>query len=236
MFAKSPNRFRTTAVAAAVAALVFTFDAHAADKQSTSVERARTGQSSATAKSLSLQERQFATKAAEAGMEEVELGKVAERKAQNAQVKEFGARMVQDHSKANDRLKQVVSTKGFNLPTRLDKSAQKALDELTKLSGGQFDEQYIKKQVSDHKKVISEFEKEAKSANDGDLRAFASDTLPTLREHLDFAESAQKAVQGEGDKNASSQSKGLKAAKKATGASAASAERQERMPVAKTGM
>ena len=233
--------FPRTTLAVALAALGLAFNASGATSTSPSMHENTTNASatgSAAAKNshaLSADDRHFATKAAEAGMAEVDLGKLAEQKAQNADVRNFGARMVEDHSKANDRLKQIVATKDMTLPARLDSSGQKTLDKLTKLSGEKFDHAYISKQVSDHKKVIKEFQKEAKSGNDKDLRAFASNTLPTLEEHLRLAQSAEKSVSEQASKSASA-SPGLKAARKATGASTVTAERQEHMPVAKTGM
>ncbi len=146
-------------------------------------------------------DRQFTDKAAIAGMAEVDAGKLAEQKAQDSQVKQFGQRMVHDHTQANDRLKQIAATKAVDLPTKLDKHAQQEIDKLVKLSGDEFDRTYIKAQVSDHKKVISEFEKEASSGKDADLVKFAQTTLPTLREHLDRAQSAESDVMGKSASN-----------------------------------
>ncbi|MGE5170346.1 MAG: DUF4142 domain-containing protein [Rudaea sp.] len=221
------------AMAVALAGAAIAWDANAAKPAATSP--APHPSASASSHSLSSDDRQFAVKAAEAGMAEVELGKLAQQKAQNGQVKQFGERMVQDHTQANDRLKQVVASKNVALPMRLDKSGQKDLDQLTKLSGAKFDQQYMKKQVSGHEKVIEEFRKEAKSGRDQDLRTFASSTLPTLEQHLSLAKSAQKAAHDEATQSASSDA-GMKAAKKATGASHVAAEKQEHMPVPKTGM
>ncbi|MGE5103253.1 MAG: DUF4142 domain-containing protein [Betaproteobacteria bacterium] len=225
-------RCNKVAIAVALAGAAIAWDANAATPATPPAARPS---ASASSQSLSTDDRQFAMKAAEAGMAEVELGKLAQQKAQNDQVKQFGERMVRDHSQANDRLKQVVASKNVTLPAHLDKSGQKDLDQLTKLSGPKFDQQYIKKQVSGHEKVIQEFRKEAKSGRDQDLRTFASRTLPTLEQHLTLAKSAQKAAEDEASQSASSDS-GLKAAKKATGASHVAAEKQEHMPVPKTGM
>ncbi len=148
-------------------------------------------------------DRRFAERAAEAGMAEVEAGKLAQQKAQDPQVKQFGERMVHDHSQANDRLKEIASKKGIELPTRLDKKAQKELDKFEKASADDFDRTYIKAQLADHKKAIALFKDEQKSGKDADLRKFASDTLPTLEEHLKQAQSAQQDVMS---KSASSKS------------------------------
>ena len=129
----------------------------------------------------------------------------------------------------------MADAKHLSLPKHLDKAGQKDLDELGKVNGAQFDRQYIEKQVSGHEKVIAAFKKESKSGHDADLRAFASNTLPTLKEHLQAAQSAEKAVSDEAAQSASSTA-GLEAAKKATGASHVAVEKQDRMPVPKTGM
>jgi putative membrane protein len=136
--------------------------------------------------------------AASAGMMEVELGRVAATRAANPRVKEFGQRMVDDHSKADDKLKQIASSKGVALPTELDKSTQREFDKLSKLSGADFDREYMKHMVSDHKKDISDFKSEANKAKDADLKQFASSTLPTLQEHLNLANAAEKAAKSEG--------------------------------------
>jgi putative membrane protein len=183
--------------------------------------------------SVAPDDRSFAQKAQAAGMGEVEMGKLAQQKAQADQVKSFGARMVQDHSKANDKLKQIAGAEGVQLPAKLDKSAETEIDKLQKLSGAEFDAEYMKHQVSGHKKVIKEFEEEAKSGKNADIKRFATDTLPTLREHLKLAQSAEAAAMKESRNEGTP---GLKAAKKATGATHVAAEHNERMPVPKTGM
>lgn len=137
-------------------------------------------------------DRQFAMKAAQGGMAEVEMGKLAQANAQNEQVKSFGERMAKDHSAANDKLKLVAANDGIQLPTDLGEH-QKLVDKLKSLKGREFDTEYMTHMVSDHQKDITEFEKEAKSGH-GDMKQFASDTLPTLRAHLSLAQSAKSAA------------------------------------------
>lgn len=139
----------------------------------------------------------FMHKAAMGGMAEVEMGNLAQQKAASDQVKQFGARMVQDHSKANDQLKQIASSKGVTLPASPDKKSQQTMDKMQKLSGAAFDKAYMSDMVADHKHDIAEFQKEAKSGKDADVKAFAEKTLPTLQEHLKMAEAADKAARQE---------------------------------------
>jgi len=136
----------------------------------------------------------FIKKAAAGGMAEVQLGKLAQDKGGDQKVKEFGERMVKDHSAANDELKQIASSKGVSLPGQMDPESQKTYDRLQKMDGAQFDRSYISDMVSDHHKDIAAFENEAKNGKDADVKAFARKTLPTLKEHLRMAESDHKSV------------------------------------------
>ena len=125
----------------------------------------------------------FAMKAASGGMTEVALGKMATEKGSNQAVKDFGQKMVDDHSKANDELKALASSKNMTLPTAPNAKDQATIDKMSKLSGAAFDKAYTKDMVMDHKNDITLFQKEAMSGTDPDVKAFASKTLPTLQEH-----------------------------------------------------
>ena len=126
----------------------------------------------------------FAMEAAMGGMMEVELGKLAAEKGASDEVRQFGQRMVDDHSKANSELMQLASGKGMTLPTAPDPKHQAAMQKLSALSGEKFDKEYVKMMLKDHKKDVAAFEKEAGGGMDAELKAFAASTLPTLREHL----------------------------------------------------
>jgi putative membrane protein len=140
------------------------------------------------------------------GLAEVKLGELAGEKGGSAEVKEFGSMMVTDHGKANEELKPIASAKGVEVPAELDKKHQATHDKLAKLSGAEFDKAYISEMVKAHTKAVSEFEKAAKS-KDAEVKAFADKTLPTLRHHLEKAQSlsgaqgAEKAP-GKGKKGA----------------------------------
>ena len=136
----------------------------------------------------------FVTKAAEGGMAEVELGKLAVEKASNDQVKQFGQRMVDDHSKANDELKTIAQQKNITLPTGISAKDKAERDRLARLSGAAFDHAYMSAMLTDHKKDVNEFRVESTSGKDADIKAFAAKTLPTLEEHLKLAQDANKAV------------------------------------------
>ncbi len=146
----------------------------------------------ATAKNasgLSAADRKFVKEAAEGGMAEVELGQLAVEKASSDDVKKFGQRMVDDHSKANEKLKMIAASKSLTLPEGPN-AAQKATKErLSKLSGAQFDKAYMRDMVQDHKKDVAAFKTESTSGRDADIKNFASETLPTIQDHLKMAES-----------------------------------------------
>ena len=151
---------------------------------------------SAGGASLAAADKTFVQKAAVGGIAEVEMGKMAQQKGSSDQVKQFGSRMVEDHSKANDELKQVASSKGITLPTDLDAKHKSKMDKMQKLSGAQFDRAYMDDMVADHKEDVADFKKQASSGKDSDLKAFASKTLPTLEDHLKMAQSTDAAVKG----------------------------------------
>jgi putative membrane protein len=130
----------------------------------------------------------FLKKAAQGGLAEVEMGKLAQDKASDADVKASGKRMVDDHGKANDELKSLAEQKGVAVPADLDAKDKAELDRLSKLSGPEFDRAYMKDMVSDHKKDVAEFQKESKAAKDPDVKSWAGKTLPTLEDHLKMAQ------------------------------------------------
>jgi putative membrane protein len=136
----------------------------------------------------------FVKNAAVGGMEEVQLGQMAAQKASNPEVKNFGQRMVDDHTKANSQLQQIAAQKGMTVPAALPASKRKDIDRLTRLNGAAFDRTYMSMMVQDHKKDVSEFQKAAKSAKDADIKSFASTTLPTLQDHLKMAQSISSSL------------------------------------------
>jgi putative membrane protein len=146
-----------------------------------------TGSSGGAISSLDTPDKEFVMKAAQGGMAEVMLGQMASSKGTSPDVKNFGNRMVSDHGKANDELKQLAQNKGLALPADADKESREFADRLAKTSGKEFDKEYINNMVDDHEKDVNEFEKASKEARDPDLRAWAAKTLPTLQDHLKMA-------------------------------------------------
>ena len=148
----------------------------------------------ATRSSMERADRSFVEKAAVGSMAEVELGKMAQQKAADPQVKAFGERMVQDHGKAHEELTRIGSSKGVTLPATMDRSHRRDAERLAKLSGAEFDREYMKHMVDDHRNDVKEFEKASRSSKDTEVKDFASRTLPTLQTHLQLAENAYNSV------------------------------------------
>jgi putative membrane protein len=143
-------------------------------------------------------DQEFANKAATGGMLEVKLGELAAAKGSNPAVREFGQRMVKDHSKANDELKSLATQASVALPTALSRSEQTTYDRLSKLSGADFDKAYANDMVSDHEHDVAEFKQESTMGQNETLKSFAMRTLPTLQSHLDQAREMLKSVQTAG--------------------------------------
>ena len=136
----------------------------------------------------------FATNAAQGGMAEVELGRLATQRAGDVSVREFGARMVADHSRANSELKSIAGQKGIQLPTELNSEQKSEMDKLSKMSGAEFDKEYMSAMLKDHETDVKDFDTQSKEGNDPEIKAFAGKTLPTLQQHLQMAQQAAQKV------------------------------------------
>jgi len=136
----------------------------------------------------------FAAEATSGGMSEVKLGQLALQKGNSKAVKSFGERMITDHSKAGDDLRQIAAEESIHLPEDMPKTEQALYDRLSKLQGVQFARAYAQTMVKGHEKDLGAFEKEASSGSDPKLKDFANRTLPTLKDHLRQAKEIEHAV------------------------------------------
>ena len=153
---------------------------------------------------MSSSDHDFLMDAAIGGLMEVELGRVAAQQAASAAVKQFGQRMVDDHSAANTELMTLAQSKGITLPTELDTKHREQVTKLSGMSGAEFDRAYMNMMVSDHNKDVAAFEKESTKGGDPDLKAFATKTLPTLKEHQQMAKAIHGNQGGSGNSNRNS--------------------------------
>jgi putative membrane protein len=129
----------------------------------------------------------FVTDVQDINLAETNLGQLAASRATTKEVKELGAMMQAAHKKAYDELASLAAKKSISVPTAMSESAKKDYDNLNQKAGKDFDKEFCKMMVKGHKEAIEKFEKETKNASDPDLQAWASNTLPELRKHLDHA-------------------------------------------------
>ncbi len=128
----------------------------------------------------------FMNDAAPGGLAEVELGRLAAERATSPQVKQFAQQMIEDHSKAGQKLEQLAQLKKVKLSPGILPQAKQTREKLAKLTGENFDREYVKAMVQAHEKDVAGFEAVSKNATDADVKAFAAATLPTLQHHLEM--------------------------------------------------
>jgi putative membrane protein len=150
-----------------------------------------TAATAAGSQALAQQDADFAKDAAIGGRFEVDMGKTAQSKAQSQDVKDFGKHMVDDHGKANDKLAAVAKDLKITLPSALDQKHKDTVDRLSKLSGDQFDREYMAEMVKDHQEDAGKFQKEIASGNNAQLKAFATETLTVIQQHQKMAQDTQ---------------------------------------------
>jgi putative membrane protein len=137
----------------------------------------------------------FVAKAATCGSTEVELGKWALRNGMNPQVRSFGQHLVDDHARANQQLLTLAGKKQIGVPKTIDAKQQEEINRLSRLQGAEFDREFAKRMIKNHKEAIELFEKQSENGKDPELKAFATQTLPKLKEHLRTA----RALAGENE-------------------------------------
>jgi putative membrane protein len=120
-------------------------------------------------------------------MLEATLGQLAERKAENSEVRQFAQRMVADHNKLQNDWVSMASSNGLNFKTGFGKNHRKKLEQLQKLSGKEFDRAYMTFMVQDHKDYVDYFRKEGQAAKSAQVRNLVSAGLPTLEQHWSMA-------------------------------------------------
>jgi putative membrane protein len=134
----------------------------------------------------------FILDAAKGGLAEIKMGKLAAEKAADPNVKAFGNKMVEDHQKANDELRQVANDRKVKWPDDLTDEQVATFNKLSQLSGPDFDREYVQAMVEDHQKDVNEFQQEEERVQDPELKGFVSRTLPILQHHLQMAQDLQR--------------------------------------------
>ena len=136
----------------------------------------------------------FAVKAADGGMMEVELSKLALTKSTSPEVKKLAKMMVDDHTSANNELKKLAGTKNISIPAAVSTDKQEKLTDFMKKTGNDFDKDYASYLVSDHKDAIALFKKQAEKGKDAEIKSWAASKLSTFEHHLQMAESTEELV------------------------------------------
>ncbi len=126
----------------------------------------------------------FAKESAQGGIAEVQMGRLAVERGASPAVKAFGQQMVDDHSKANNEMTQLAARKHLQLPQEMTSGQKSEMEKLSKLSGAEFDKEYVDAMVKDHEHDVEDFQIQANKGNDADVKALAAKTLPTLQRHL----------------------------------------------------
>lgn len=138
------------------------------------------------------QDKQFLTNASQGNYDEIQLGKLAEEKGTNPAVKEFGQRMVTDHTKLTEQMKPYAEQWGIAPPTALSADAQKEYDKLQGLSGNDFDKTYIDDMVTDHTKDLNAFTKEVKDTKDAKFKSSVEQGKSVVAAHKNMAYDLKK--------------------------------------------
>lgn len=132
---------------------------------------------------------EFMKQAAQNGHAEVESGKLAQKKGTSPEVKAFAEHMVTDHAKANKELMGLAKSKGVEVPTEPSLRQKAQLKLLEGKDGAEFDKAYAEQMgVKAHQETVKLFEEGAQDADDPQVKAFATKTLPTLKHHLEMAQ------------------------------------------------
>ena len=151
---------------------------------------ATSSQMSGQKQNVSKADQQFLKEAIQADMAEVQVGQLAQQKGQSEDVKQFGQMLQQDHNQNLQQAQQLAQQYNVTAPTEPSAEQKKMHDKLGKLSGQQFDRQFAKDMLADHKKDIAKFQKEAKG--NGPFAQFAQQTVPVLQKHLQTAQGIEK--------------------------------------------
>lgn len=153
----------------------------------------------------------FLTKAADINLDEVYLGKLAEQKGSDPAVKDFGKRMIEDHTKAEDELQPLAKREGVTLPAKPGADAVSLHQQLSGASGAEFDKTYIEHMLAGHKGAISTFENEIEHDSNAAIKGYAESTLPVIQDHIRLAENVAGKMGMSGAKGLSAPSKAITA-------------------------
>lgn len=157
------------------------------------------GQDSQATQKASRKDRNFIEDALKGNMAEIQMGQLAAQRAQNQMVRDYANMMVNDHGPAREQLQEMARRHGVTPPTELDFMHRRLDKKLRKTEGAEFDEEYIKSQVKDHKKMVRLLEDQIEDGENAELKRFASELLPKVREHLVMAQRLEDQIKQQKD-------------------------------------
>ena len=143
---------------------------------------------------LSHGDRKFIEEAAQGGMAEVQLGQLATQKAQSDQVKQFGQKMVDDHSKMLQDLRTLAKKKNVALPQDPDMKDMAQMKLMERKSGAEFDKDFMEHMVKDHEKDLKDVQNIAAKAKDPEFKAAVQKAHAKIQEHLQLAQRISKSA------------------------------------------
>lgn len=140
---------------------------------------------------LSMGERSFVQDQLKDGKREVQLGQLAEKNASSPDVKQFASTMVQDHTRAGNKLEEIAQRENVEMDSKSGDDARDDVEKLSKLSGRDFDKEYIDLMVKDHKDAVDSLQDQAENADNASVKTWAAETLPRVKHHLEQAQQLQ---------------------------------------------
>ena len=170
-----------------------------------SADRPPTAPGAPPAAAVPAGDKTFAEKAASAGLAEVAITRLVIDKTASANVKKLAEHLYKEHTEANQELAKLATLKGLTLPAEPDQEKKREIDKVAALTSAELDRTVLGKLAQSHRESIELFEREANEGSDHELKAFATKTLPTLREHLKMVEGTKSAAAGEAPQTATKQ-------------------------------
>jgi len=150
------------------------------------------GAASGQAAHLSRADRQFVDMVATTDMTEAHEGQVAENQASRAEVKDFAKTLVQDHTQSYEELTELAAKVGIAIPKGINVGKNIEIQQLARLKGERFDQQFDRDEIADHHRVLASVKREAAHGQDPDVKAYAAKMIPVLEKHLGLAEQCAK--------------------------------------------
>lgn len=153
-------------------------------------------QSGKSASGVAAGDEKFAKMVAQTDVAELAVSKMALEKGSTDQVKKLAQKLIDDHTKTSEAMKEIASKKQIELPTEPDGKHKSLAKKLEAASGPDFDKMYLMSNSKDHKKVVAAFEKEAEKGKDNEIKAFATKFLPAIKEHSEMIDQAMGGATG----------------------------------------